>query len=217
MINQAELTPDQHQQINAELEHGEKVVWIGQPNPARFARSGLFVFLFGIPWTAFAVFWIGMAVWITHGGAHKTNGPALFGILFPLFGIPFVMIGIWMLTTPARMKRDAKKTVYVITNRRAIIFGGNLGFGPFGRRRGELEIRSFKPNRLRNLARTQSSDGSDDILFSPDTVNQRRGGSPYPQAGFFGIQNVKEVESLIKALADHGGANDEPPIMESRE
>ena len=42
----------------------------------------------------------------------------LISICFPLFGLPFVLIGLGMLTAPHWAKRKALRTAYAVTDRR---------------------------------------------------------------------------------------------------
>jgi hypothetical protein len=42
-------------------------------------------------------------------------------VLFPLFGVPFVLIGLGMLAAPYWMRRKAQNTVYALTDKRALI------------------------------------------------------------------------------------------------
>ena len=69
--------------------------------------------LFGIPFTAFAFFWLGLA-----SGIGRAAGPGPPGF-FVLFGIPFVIVGLGMLTSPFWMFLKALRTAYAITDRRA--------------------------------------------------------------------------------------------------
>ena len=54
--------------VRSELRQGEKLRWVGQPRPGRMARQALPIVLFGIPWTAFALFWMAMASGILFWG-----------------------------------------------------------------------------------------------------------------------------------------------------
>ena len=184
---------DLQRMITAEMASGEKVAWSAQPIPAALGRKLWPVVLFGIPFTAFAVFWIGVATW---GTSKAKNGLPVFR-LFPLFGLPFVLVGLGMLTSPIWIRRKAGRTAYVLTNRRAIIFSAG--------RAGQINVRSFEPERLGDLLRTQRADGSGDIIFtrdigynSADGFNSRRGAT---DVGFIGVRDVKNVEEKIRALA----------------
>ena len=43
-----------------------------------------------------------------------------FGIAFPLFGVPFILVGLWMLHKPFHIRREAASTIYGLTDRRLI-------------------------------------------------------------------------------------------------
>lgn len=171
--------------VEAELNAGEKIIWIGRPNARRFALQSLPVVLFAIPWTAFALFWMAGAA-----GFKIPNFNQGFD-LFPLFGIPFVLIGFGMLSTPLWMKRKAKRTAYVLTTERAIVFDG--GFR-------STTIQSFGPERLNDLQRKQRSDGSGDLIFERKLSSNNDGGQRTTDLGFLAIPNVKEVEELVRKL-----------------
>lgn len=44
--------------VDRELEPGERIQWIDMPTARFFTPVATGVFLFAIPWTAFAIFWI---------------------------------------------------------------------------------------------------------------------------------------------------------------
>ena len=80
--------------VNRELESGERILWMEQPIPRYFTAISTGAFLFAIPWTAFAVFWICGASGFRIPDFSKGGFS-----FFPLFGLPFVLIGIAMLGT----------------------------------------------------------------------------------------------------------------------
>lgn len=179
--------------IEAELNDAEKVTWIGAPIPGRFAMRSIPIVLFGIPWTAFAVFWM--------AGASRFRIPDFKQAfdLFPLFGIPFVLIGFGMLSSPFWMMRKAKNTAYVLTTARAIIFDGGVS----------TTIRSFGPDRLTDLRRKQSSDGSGDLIFERKLSYDSDGDRQTNDHGFLAISDVKAVEDLVRQLVDVSPKNEE--------
>src|SRR5688572_1960017 len=101
-IDEGQLPLDLDNRVHAELRDGERLVWVGQPHPGRASRAGIPMVLFGIPWTAFALFWMAGASGMLFGGFGNGGPPGFGGFLacFPLFGIPFVLIGIGLLTSP---------------------------------------------------------------------------------------------------------------------
>jgi len=167
--------------IEAELNEAEKITWIGRPIPRRFVLENIRIVLLGIPCTAYALFWMA-------GAPNFDDG---FGV-FPLFGIPFVLIGFGMLSTPFWMIRKAKKTAYVLTTTRAIIFTGDFS----------KQTRSFGPDRLTDLRRKQRSDGSGDLIFETEHSFNREGDRHSTDHGFLAISDVKAVENLVRQLVD---------------
>ncbi len=120
--------------LEQELEPGERLEWSGTPKPLWFDSSLRPVFLFAIPWTAFALFWTGMAFALT----VANEGPDGLGLFFPLFGLPFVVIGIAMLVSPFWSARRKRNVAYAITDRRAIILQAGRS----------LRVVSFTPQEL---------------------------------------------------------------------
>ena len=183
------LPHDVQNLIDGELASGERLVWSGQPIPGRMARQTLGIVLFGIPWTAFAIFWTVAAAWGT-GKMERGAGPFW---AFPLFGLPFIAIGLGMLSSPWWARRKALRTAYVLTDRRALVIAGGWGRSP--------TIRSLEPARLTDLRRTQLPDGSGDLVFGQDWSRDSDGDRHSTNVGFLGIREVKAVEELVRVLS----------------
>jgi hypothetical protein len=173
--------------VDRELESGERVLWIDMPIPSFFTPTAIGAFLFAIPWTAFAVFWVVMAA---QGTAQMEEGGP--GRAFPLFGIPFILIGLGMLSSPLWAYRKALRTVYVITDRRAITFSG--GFS--------TTIRNYPPAGLHNVHRREKRNGSGDVLFAERTWKDSDGDPRREELGFHRIRNPKDVEQKLRILAE---------------
>ncbi len=185
MSANSEFSYQLREMVENELNEEEQILWGGQPAPKRLAAKKLPLFFFAIPWTAFSLFWM----YAASGFSVPFSGDGF--SLFSLFGIPFLLIGIAMLSTPLWAMRNAKRTVYILTNRRAVIFAG--GFN--------TTISSYSPGQLYSTTRKQNPDGSGDILFNTEInslVKNKNINTLDP--GFYGIKNVKEVEKLIKKL-----------------
>lgn len=177
--------------IDRELETGERIEWMDMPIPRYFTRASTAAFLFGIPWTAFAVFWVfaasGFKVPDFSGGGES---------LFPLFGLPFVLIGLAMLSSPFWAYRRAFKTVYVITDRRAILYQGGW----------TRTIRSYPPEKLEEIYRKERRDGSGDVVFDHRTWRGRHGREHTEELGFLSVRNPRQVEQMLKQLAQQSPA-----------
>ena len=170
--------------VERELAAGERIRWCAQPNPRRLTLLTLPLVLFAIPWTAFSVFWM----W---GASGFGKAPKGLGIAFSLFGIPFVLIGLGMLSAPFWARRKARRTAYVITDRRAILFEGGWS----------LKVESFPHGQVQSIYRRERRDGSGDLVFRRNQWRDIDGGHRTAETGFVGIPNVREVETLLQSLA----------------
>lgn len=164
--------------LQRELDDDERLLWSGQPLPAQLARAQVPLLLFGVPWTAFAVFWV--------VGATQAAGS------FGLFGVPFVLVGAFMLSAPLRAYRGASKTIYALTNRRALVIAPSTQAFSTGR----LDVVSYVPD-ADTMSRSTNSDGSGDVVFltlrTPGKNRER-----IERKGFIGIANAFEVERLVR-------------------
>lgn len=179
------LPPDLASMVDAELAKGERLAWIARPIPWRLAASSLPLVVFGVPFTGFALFWIAVSGGMPH---RQLGGPFS---LFPLVGIPFVLVGLGMLLSPFWMVLRAMRTVHAVTDRRAL----TIERGPLGR----VVVRSFEPPSLAVLSRTQHADGSGDLVFRREFRHSGQHGR-YVDVGFFAIPDVKGAEEQVHEL-----------------
>jgi hypothetical protein len=100
---------------------GETIQWIDQPIPVFFSPTTTVIFLVGTVVTSFSSFLICGAA-----GVLDLHGPDPGRLLVAAFGIPFVLIGFGMLSTPLWMYRFSKRTIYAITDYRAIVVQGTF-------------------------------------------------------------------------------------------
>jgi hypothetical protein len=179
-----QLPEEWDQKVRAELDPGETILWFGQPRPFGMLLVSLPIMLFAIPWTGFSIFWICAASGFKVPNFSKV-GPQMF---FPLFGIPFVLIGFLMLLSPLWISRAAKKTGYVITNKRAIIFQGGWNG----------TIRSIDKEQFHSISRRERSNGRGDIIF--DGLVDLSQQNTNRETSLRDVENVKEVESILRSL-----------------
>ncbi|OLP16020.1 hypothetical protein BST81_23465 [Leptolyngbya sp. 'hensonii'] len=188
MLDHLPLPRQLRQKVDRELQPGEFIRWIEQPIPRFFTLESIGAVLFGIPWTAFALFWMwGAAGFKLPNLSHGLQ----FQHIFALFGVPFVLIGLGMLSSPLWVWQQAKQTVYLITDNRAILLTGG----------GSTTIRSYTPEQLGNLFRKERSDGTGDVIFAVREWKDSDGDRRTEDIGFKGIRNPKNVEALLKQLA----------------
>lgn len=93
---------------------GERVLWVGRPDPAvHFAPVDAFLIPFSIMWCGGVIFW--------EAGVNAANAPAF----FRLWGIPFVVVGLYFVFGRFIFKaRRKRRQVYALTDQRAIVVDG---------------------------------------------------------------------------------------------
>jgi len=176
--------------VEREVRPGEHVTWIDQPIPGRSWRAAVPLVLFGIPWTAFSLFW-------TWGALQATHGHGAFDLAFAAFGLPFIGVGLGLLSSPYWIVRQARRTLYVLTDRRAIILASAFG---------RMRVRSFEPSALGNLYRTEAADGSGDLVFATNSGMDSKDNLRQSPIGFAGIADVRGAEDRVRALCQLGAS-----------
>ncbi|MFI5372254.1 MAG: hypothetical protein ACHQ52_11915 [Candidatus Eisenbacteria bacterium] len=167
-----------------QLDSGERLLWSGSPTPGSMALGALPLALFGIPFSAFAAFWI-VTAWTGTRHLSHSAGP---WFLFPLFGLPFLFVGLGVLTAPIWAYFGAAKTVYAVTDRRALIIVG----WP------RSAVQSFQPADIGDLVRVEGADGRGSLMFGSRAWTGNNGMVRTTRIGFVGIPDVRMVEELIR-------------------
>jgi hypothetical protein len=172
---------------------GERVLWAGRPSALRTFLPSLLVWLFAIPWTAFALGWEAMALqaWLSGKGNSGTT-QALFGIIFPLFGLPFVLIGLAMMSLPFFAWRWARRTVHVVSDQRLVDI-------TVGRR---LKVKSARIGSVVRTERTESKDGRGTLKVVTGSRVDGDGDRMEESHTLYGIDDVRAVERLVGQAAE---------------
>jgi hypothetical protein len=165
---------------------GSKMLWSARPDPWGYARSRWKHAWFGIPFTAFAVFW----TWGASGGFSRSNGksPPPF---FVLWGCMFIVIGLCILLSPVFALWKARRVFYVMTERSAIIF----------EKTWSLKIQSFDASGFGGFERVSRGDREGDILFQR-TIERRGKGTRVTEIGFLGLQDFAEAERALRSMME---------------
>ncbi len=184
------IPPEMEEAIRLELEGGEKVVWVGRPRPWPLVGAELGMFAFGLAFSSFAVFWIS-------GVAQAPKG----GPVMALFGLPFLGVGLYVLSAPLRAWSRARGTCYLLTDRRAITREPEFGFAGW-----TVRVESFDPADLTAMFRAERRDGSGDLVFREVLIPAGRSGwkSRKERRGFLSIADVREVERLVRSTLKNG-------------
>src|SRR5262245_5035410 len=135
------------QMLSAELTRGERLLWGGMPRQGlRLRASDWYMVPFSLMWGGFALFWEYMAL------TNPRSGPTFFA----LWGIPFVLIGLYMMV--GRFFVDSyqrTKTYYGVTDRRVLILSGLIN----------RRITSVALQNLGDVSLSERADRSGSIAF----------------------------------------------------
>ena len=180
------LNPRLEDILARELARGERVVWHGRPAPLSRVLASGHTFLFGIPFFAFSVFW----TWGASGGFNeqRTGDAVAFSKFALLWGGMFILVGASLLLSPVWAWWVARRTLYAVTDRRAILIEVPLR---------RATIQSFVGERLTDVVRRESPSGRGDLIFEREASKGSKGRTVYRDVGFFGLEDARAVQLLL--------------------
>jgi hypothetical protein len=187
---------DPSSEIASELSSGERLLWAGRPRQGVYFRPADAVMIpFSLLWGGFAIFWEFMAVTAVsspRSGAHPHPAP----LVFPLFGIPFVLIGLYLIVGRFFFdSRQRRKTVYGLSDQRVIIKSGSFG----------AAVKSISLRTISELSFSEDSAGRGTIIFGPSRPLGVYSNPSWPGAGqysppsFESIEEGRRVYELIRS------------------
>lgn len=175
-----------------ELLSNEKILWSGQPErKVLFSSFDIFLVPFSLLWGGFAFFW--------ETAVLTSGGPPF----FMLFGIPFVLIGLYFIAGRFIYKSyRKKKTYYAITNKRVLVLT-------------EFPSRNLQAafiNTIPTINKSIGNDGIGTIKFGNSNfiaslygnTGMEFFGSFYGQdaPAFYDISNANKVYELVSQLRE---------------
>lgn len=168
--------------VKNELKEDEKVQWFSQPGSS-LKKDTILGAILGLPITIIGIIWLKNVLNYLIQEFHYLT---VFSLIVGAF---IFYLGFVLVITPFFNIRNYQRTLYVITNKRAILFDG----------RGLLQrkIYSFGPKEIKNLKINRYNGYSDIILgrkFAGILNPTRR------DIGFLKIKDVAKVEGLLKAI-----------------
>ena len=177
--------------ISQTLYPGEHLLWSEQPRGGiRLRGQDGYLIPFSLLWGGFAIFWECMAHTLTSKGA----GPL--GLIFPLFGLPFVSVGLYLIFGRfIAVARNRSRAFYGVTNERIIIISGL-----FSQQTKSLQLRS-----LADVSLTQRNDRSGTITSGPTPMMNNffpagswPGTGHYAATSFGLIDRAKNVCGIVR-------------------
>lgn len=170
--------------LERELYSDETVQWHGW-QLGRLDLRTFGIYVFAVPWTAFSLAWTGIAA--TAVGMSDQAGFGLFAWAFPLFGLPFIAVGGWMLARPFMPLWERGRVLYVVTDRRVL----KLAIGR------ELSIKTAPSDRIGLVQRSERTDGTGTLSLAIRIGRDSDGGK---QTESFDIGLVADVMGAQVAI-----------------
>ena len=182
---------DAQLRAQSELQSGESLVWTGTADPSRAFLTSLPAMIFGIPFAGFALFWISQAYHATSAMSRSSNNAFAKGFsVFPIFGVPFLLIGAFVILTPLWNYLKAGSTIYAVTNQRVIVItGGN-----------SRSVKSYTPADIASVEHRERPDGSGDIVIQTNSLVRNNNTVSQFKVALLGVPNVKQVAQQVLAL-----------------
>jgi hypothetical protein len=173
------------QLLRPELGRDEQLLWSGMPRQGLCFRSSDWLAVpFSLMWGGFAIFW-------EYSASTTRDAP----IFMTLWGIPFVLIGLYMIV--GRFFGDAflrSRTYYGVTDQRVIIVDGLFN----------RQVKSLPLTTLSDISLSERSNRSGSITFGTNNFPFASLGRSWPGMGrqmapaFDSIDEVRRVYALIR-------------------
>lgn len=187
------LTERLRKALERELGPDEEVVWHGW-QLARIQPRMFLIYVFAIPWTAFSLLWTGLAAAAIMGAGE--DGPGLIGWAFPLFGLPFIAIGLWMLAGPFLPLFVRGRVLYVVTDRRVL----RLSYWR------ELAVKAVPAERIGLAERQEKPDGTGTLSLAV-RVGRDSDGDKQTESFLIGlVDDVMGAQAAVNRIARPAGA-----------
>ncbi|MHA7819629.1 MAG: hypothetical protein ACX930_08305 [Erythrobacter sp.] len=174
--------------LHRELRVDERLAWEGM-KLARVEFENFGLYLFALPWTAFAVFWTVMAV--IGVSATETDGAGSFKWAFPLFGTPFILIGLVMLSAPFASYFQRGRILFAITDQRVLRIS-------LGRK---LSVRSVPAVRIGQVERREHPDGTGSLQLAVRVGKDSDGDQQVDHFDLGTVANVMAANRALEALS----------------
>jgi hypothetical protein len=169
---------------------GERIRWLGRPSSRAAFSGGMLIWLFAVPWTAFALFWTAGALGLLSIGKAAAKVSAM-NWAMGLFGLPFILVGLAMLAAPFGLARSARNTVHVITEKRLLTITAN---------RVHTRVKTLWPADLVSIERTERPDGSGSLKLVLGSHRDSDGDKQTTSEAIGAVPDVRRAEQLLAAM-----------------
>ncbi len=173
-------------EIERELDAGERLLWTGRPNAARWRNRAFRMWPFAFLMTAFMLFWLWGATAHARSEWQKGRTPPFTSVAFPAFGLFMLYPAGLLWLGPWLEAARARRTFYAVTDNRALIV-------TTGRK---ASVQSVSPAQMQ-IERRDYFGGEGDLILMR-VVKGSGEDEKTVETGFLAIPNPREVEQLIR-------------------
>lgn len=179
-LSDTDYTLAQREMLERVMEPGEDIRWYGRPDAMTGGAAFAPILLFSAMWVCIPSF----ILWET----YETDGWKSFDLTMCI-PMLFAVIGLVLPVVWLRHFKRTKQSVYVLTEKRAILLSPKMLSG--------TQLFSYPIEEDMLLAVKRKKDGSGDLVFdySDVVVNDR----PLPR-GFLKVRNVDKPLSILKEM-----------------
>lgn len=177
-----ELSSALHQRAQNEIASAEKILFVATPDPGHEGMENIVFIPFAIVWTIFSVCWVGAAI------VGSIRSRSIIGWFMVLWGLPFVGVGLVLLTIPYFSYKRELHTIYALTEKRALVFSDD-GV----RELVKFSDKHFGPITAKVYGNT-SSNAKMDLLFRSSLDPEH----PRATVGFWGIEKGEIAKAILE-------------------
>ena len=161
------------------------------PDPKSAMPGAILLMLFALGWMAIVLPWEGIALsaFLTaFFSGEPAKGSSILAVVFPLFGLPFVAVGIYLLRQPFSILKRVRTSVYAITSERVLLASA-------------AETVTIQPERILSWRRSSGWFTGESLILSLGFTRDSDGGKVEDTQRLDGIRNAAAAEEAMRKLA----------------
>jgi hypothetical protein len=170
------------------LDPGEKLLWTAQPRPYVYIVRGLPAIAYGMTWSILGAYWYHGA-----GGVGKYSAFDGWWRLIPVLSLPFIFAGFSFFLYPMKLGAQARRTWYVVTDRRVFIAEIFAHKPP--------QLRVFSANELAPPLAVKRFDGLYNLVLTHRAQEGLPHLNPRLEDAFFGLPKTEAASEAVDKFA----------------